>query len=120
MEYILEKERRARRGSQPTNEMTKMAKFKLWVTSKVILEHPDLNFNLKLKVIFNRHRQIKSIKLFRKVKLWLVKTTNHKNKLVDLVCHHLLISIVVYRFDLNKFVLYTFWPKISLIFCILC
>ena len=36
VEYILEKERRARRGSQPTNEMTKMAKFKLWVTSKVI------------------------------------------------------------------------------------
>ena len=44
VEYILEKERRARRGSQPTNEMTKMAKFKLWVTSKVI-QDPDLNIS---------------------------------------------------------------------------
>ena len=52
VEYILEKERRARRGSQPTNEMTKMAKFKLWVTSKVDVVILSCEFPSELKYAF--------------------------------------------------------------------
>ena len=52
VEYILEKERRARRGSQPTNEMTKMAKFKLWVTSKVAIVILSCEFSSELKCAF--------------------------------------------------------------------
>ena len=54
VEYILEKERRARRGSQPTNEMTKMAKFKLWVTSKVDVVILSCEFPSELKYAFKK------------------------------------------------------------------